>query len=132
MMYFLDTNVIIDIIDNNKSVLERFKQCYGQSLVRIPDIVFYEIKRGFDYSDKKEQLPVFLNFEKRCNIVYQTRQSLEIAARNYAVLRKSGTLIEDGDLLIGSLAIASSAILVTHNTKHLSRLQGIQLEDWTV
>lgn len=63
-------------------------------------------------------------------IVYQTRCSLEIAAKNYALLRKTGTPIEDGDLLIGSLAIAENAVLVTNNTKHLSRLQDIQLENW--
>ena len=28
--------------------------------------------------------------------------------------------------------IANNAILVTNNTKHLSRLQGIQLENWAV
>ncbi|MCR5126098.1 MAG: PIN domain-containing protein [Treponema sp.] len=130
MMYFLDTNVIIDIIDNNKTVIERFKKCYASSIVRIPDIVFYEIKRGFDYIDPKNQLSTFLDFERRCNIVYQTRWSLEIAAKNYALLRKAGTPIEDGDLLIGSLAIAEKAILVTNNTKHLSRLPEIQLENW--
>ena len=98
--------------------------------MRIPDIVFYEIKRGFDYIDPKNQLSTFLDFERRCNIVYQTRWSLEIAAKNYALLRKAGTPIEDGDLLIGSLAIAEKAILVTNNTKHLSRLTEIQLENW--
>lgn len=132
MTYLLDTNAIIDIIDNNKAVIGRFKQNYAQSVIRIPDIVFYEIKRGFDYSDKKNQLPVFLEFEKRCNIVYQTRKSLEIAAKNYALLRKEGTPIEDGDLLIGSLAIAENAVLVTNNIKHLSRLQGIQLQNWAI
>ena len=132
MTYLLDTNAIIDIIDNNKIVIERFKQTYAHSAIRIPDIVFYEIKRGFDYSDKKNQLPVFLEFEKRCNVVYQTRKSLEIAAKNYALLSKAGTPIEDGDLLIGSLAITENAVLVTNNTKHLSRLPGIQLENWTI
>ena len=132
MMYLLDTNVIIDIIANNKTVIERFKQVFARSIIRIPDIVFYEVKRGFDYSDKKNLLPAFLEFERRCSIVYQTRQSLEIAAKNYALLRKAGTPVEDGDLLIGSLAIANNAILVTNNTKHLSRLQGIQLENWAV
>ena len=64
-------------------------------------------------------------------IEYQTRFSLDIAARNYAALRKTGQTIEDDDLLIGSLAIAEGAILVTNNTEHLSRLKGIQLENWT-
>ena len=132
MMYLLDTNVIIDIMNAKKVVLDRFKDCYARSIVRIPDIVFYEVKRGFEYSDPKNQLSTFLGFERRCNIVYQTKQSLEIAAKNYALLRKAGTPVEDGDLLIGSLAIANNAILVTNNTKHLSRLQGIQLENWAV
>ena len=38
--------------------------------------------------------------------------------------------IEDDDILIGSLAIARNAVLVTNNTKHLSRLPGIMLESW--
>lgn len=63
-------------------------------------------------------------------IEYQTEESLRIAAENYAVLRKNGTLIEDDDILIGSLAIAKNAVLVTNNTKHLSRLPGVVLETW--
>ena len=47
-------------------------------------------------------------------------------------MRKTGQTIEDDDLLIGSLAIAEGAILVTNNTEHLSRLKGIQLENWAV
>lgn len=81
-------------------------------------------------SNKKLRQVAFNHFCDVFGIVYQTRCSLEIAAKNYALLRKTGTPIEDGDLLIGSLAIAENAVLVTNNTKHLSRLQDIQLENW--
>ena len=38
--------------------------------------------------------------------------------------------IEDFDLFIGCTAIAMGYTLVTENVKHLSRLQGITIENW--
>lgn len=61
---------------------------------------------------------------------FQTLESLEIASDNYAFLLRQGMAIEDDDILIGSLAIANNAILVTNNVNHLSRLKDIQLENW--
>jgi tRNA(fMet)-specific endonuclease VapC len=42
-----------------------------------------------------------------------------------------GTPLDDFDLLIGTTAIANNLIMVTHDTNHFKRLQGIRLEDWT-
>ena len=39
-------------------------------------------------------------------------------------------MIEDYDLLIGCTAVANGMIMVTDNTKHFSRIDGIQLENW--
>ena len=50
--------------------------------------------------------------------------------RQKARLRSMGMLIEDFDLFIGSMAVATGYTLVTENVKHLSRLQGITLENW--
>ncbi|MCG8329686.1 MAG: hypothetical protein MI974_18470 [Chitinophagales bacterium] len=46
-------------------------------------------------------------------------------------LRKEGNLIPDFDLLIGCSAIANNMIMVTRNTKHLSRIKDLQIENWT-
>ena len=62
---------------------------------------------------------------------FQTLESLEIASDNYTFLLRQGMAIEDDDILIGSLAIANNAILVTNNVNHLSRLKDIQLEKWS-
>ena len=130
MMYLLDTNVIIDLLNGNQNVMNNFKRCYSTDSIKIVDIAFYEILRGFKYKDPKGLLPKFEKFIDKCPIVYQTRQSVEIAAQNYANLRKNGQKIDDADLLIGSVAIAQNAVLVTNNTGHLSRLSGIQIENW--
>lgn len=40
-------------------------------------------------------------------------------------------MVDDFDLLIGATAIYNDLILVTKNRKHLERLNGITIEDWT-
>lgn len=43
MTYFLDTNVIIDLLNGNSNVLAEFKNAYAFETVRIPDLVYYEV-----------------------------------------------------------------------------------------
>ncbi len=58
----------------------------------------------------------------------------EVSARNFgqlkASLQTSGILIEDLDLQIASIVLHHSGTLVTHNTKHFRRINGLALEDW--
>ena len=59
-----------------------------------------------------------------------------LAIREYAkqkrVLQSQGRPIEDFDILIGSSAIVSKAIMVTENVNHLERLTPIKIENWVV
>ncbi len=36
------------------------------------------------------------------------------------------------DLLIGAIALANDATLLTRNYQHFQRLPGLKIEDWTV
>ncbi|MGM9736977.1 MAG: hypothetical protein ACI3ZT_01025 [Candidatus Cryptobacteroides sp.] len=58
-------------------------------------------------------------------------KGVEIFAREKARLVCGGTQLEDFDLLIASSAIAHSCILVSENLKHLGRIQGLRVENWT-
>ena len=57
-----------------------------------------------------------------------------LAIREYAkqkrILQSQGRPIEDFDILIGSSAIATKAIMVTENVNHLERLSSIKIENW--
>ena len=132
MTYFLDSNAIIDLLNGNSNVLAEFKNAFVSASVRIPDIVYYEVLRGFEYSDSKNKKNSFEIFAKRCGIEYMDLNTLQEAARQYADLRKNGITIDDDDILIGSLAISRGAVVVTNNTKHFSKLKGIQLVNWNV
>ena len=52
-------------------------------------------------------------------------------AKEKARLRKSGTPIDEFDLLIGVTSITHNLTMVTNNTDHFKRIKGIVLEDWT-
>lgn len=39
-------------------------------------------------------------------------------------------VVDDIDLLIGSIALANGMGVATHNTKHYSKINGLYLEDW--
>lgn len=56
--------------------------------------------------------------------------SLDLFAKEKTRLRKSGTLIDDFDLLIGVTSVYHKLVMVTDNTSHFKRINGIKLEDW--
>lgn len=56
--------------------------------------------------------------------------SADVFGSTKALLESIGEPIGDMDLLIGSTAVASGLTLVTHNTRHFSRIPKINLEDW--
>lgn len=58
-------------------------------------------------------------------------QAIDNYAKEKARLRKIGSSIDEFDLLIGATAITFGLKMVTNNTKHFDRIEGIKLEDWT-
>jgi tRNA(fMet)-specific endonuclease VapC len=69
------------------------------------------------------------DFAKEVTIV-PIFNSLGIYAKEKAKLRKTGKLIDDFDILIGSTAVANNLILVTENEKHLVRISKVKIENW--
>ena len=54
----------------------------------------------------------------------------EIYSKIRADLAKAGTPIGSNDILIASIALANNLILVTHNLREFSRIEGLTIEDW--
>jgi len=53
-----------------------------------------------------------------------------VYGRIRARLEALGTPIGPNDLQIAAIALANDLILVTHNTREFSRVEGLRLEDW--
>lgn len=109
---------------------EKFKDV-GPENCFISEITLAELKFGVANSQKKQQNRRALeNFLAGIQIV-PIFQALDTYATEKARLRKAGNVIDDFDLLIGSTAVTFDMKMITNNTNHFSRINNIQLEDWT-
>ena len=132
MKYFLDTNVIIDMLKGKHScMLRHFENIYSTDIY-VPAIVVAELEYGaahsVNYEKNKSLYEKFISnfsiipFDRKCSLPYgKIRQDLNTA----------GTPIGGNDMLIAATVVANNGILVTHNVGEFSRIKGLSLEDWT-
>ena len=97
----------------------------------ISEITLAELKFGVENSEKADKnrkaLEDFLTGIKIVPIF----SCIVLYAKEKARLRKLGTPVDDFDLFIGITSIVHDLIMVTNNTSHFNRINGIELEDWT-
>jgi tRNA(fMet)-specific endonuclease VapC len=129
MKYLLDTNICIHFFRGKYNLIEKLESI-GLNNCAISEITLAELVFGAENS---------LNPQKNHNIIEQFSNQVTIlpiydAIRTYGVekvrLRKSGTMISDFDLLIGSTAVEKDLIMVTENTNEFERISNIKLENW--
>lgn len=89
------------------------------------------MKFGVENSSKKKQNREKLKEFQSLFDIIPIFPSLDIYAKEKSRLRKKGRIVDDFDLLIGATAIFNNLTLVTRNSKHFERLNGIDIEDWT-
>ena len=129
--YALDTNIISYVLRKDRKLQERvYDEASGGQGVVIPPIAYYEIKRGLIDCHATQKLTAF---ERLCNVlgvgVIDT-ETLDTAADIYATLKKNGRLIDDADILIAATCITHGYTLVTANTKHFERIEGLEFVNW--
>lgn len=126
-MYLLDTDVLIELTRGNAPVQERLA-LVGLDHCAISEISLAELYVGY-YKNHKRLEPLFAFLEASI-----TTLPISSAIKTYAQLRarleSEGKRLDNMDLLIGATALANDCTLVTHNTQHFARIQGLKLEDW--
>ena len=129
--YLLDTNICIYYIKGNYD-LDKKIDAIDDNAIFISEITLAELKFGVENSafpDKNRA--VLRDFLSGVQIL-PIFDALDVFAKEKARLRKSGTPVDDFDLFIGASAVVSEMILVTNNTKHFARMDGIVIENWTI
>ena len=131
MKYLLDTNICIHLFLGQFSVADSIQE-HGWKNCCISEITKAELLLGEEIAIRKgRSVPVGAVRRFVSSIeVLPISDGIEIFAPEKARLFCNGELIEDFDLLIACTAIAHNCILVSENLKHLSRIQGIRLENW--
>ena len=90
-----------------------------------------ELKFGAYKSDQiQSNLKNVENLARGLSILPFNKDASEHYGRIKARLSDAGSIIEDMDILIASIALANEGILVTNNTAHFNRVKDLNLENW--
>ena len=134
MTAFLDTNVLIDVLNGKRQAIQRYQSesDSGRRMV-VSALVAHELMFGALISGRpdhhaKEARLLLADLE----IIDWAASDAFAAARLRTQLRALGEPIGSFDALIAGQAINHGWTLVTANTREFSRVEGLALENWSL
>ena len=129
-MFLLDTDTIIYSLKGNANVQENLHRHVNDS-ISISVITLMELYYGAQKSRKvAANLAKIKTLEQSIETISIGLESTEIFGLLKAQLETAGNRLDDFDLIIASCAIARNLTLVTNNTKHFRRIDGLKLANW--
>ncbi|MGA2478354.1 MAG: PIN domain-containing protein [Spirochaetia bacterium] len=130
MPYLIDTDILINSIKGNKTINQRIAE-YAAIPKAISIITFGELLYGAKKSTQRDKnTSVVYRLAEIFPIIGITRSTIEAFTDVKMALDTKGERIEDFDLLIAATALSLNYTLVTNNTKHYKRIEGLELENW--
>ena len=127
--YLLDTNICAFFFGGKYGLDKKFNEV-GITNCAVSEITIAELKYGIELSSRKEKNLRDLNKLFEYISVIPIRKSIPLFAKEKARLKRIGKIIDDFDLLIGTTAVANNLIMVSDNTRHLSRIENINIQNW--
>ena len=130
MMFLLDTDTCVFWLRGRAAVHARLA-AVGPEALNISAVTLAELRYGADCSAQPDAnhraIDDFISGIAVLAVdAYTARGFGEIKAQ----LRRQGNLIEDFDLLLAATALANDLTLVTNNTAHFGRVEGLTLDNW--
>lgn len=130
-VYYLDTNICIFHMRKPFGELAKKINAIAPSCIKLSAIVKGELLVGAEKSKRREEtLAETLAFCMPFEIVPFDDSMTKPYARMRAALERKGQKIGYNDSLIAATVLVKGGVLVTHNTKEFSRIEGLMLEDW--
>ncbi len=128
-MIILDTDVCIHILRGNLSVIEQRQKYSSQAAVSFMTAagLFYGAEKSANPLKNRTLVDQFL-------LTVVTVESDRRIVRRFgslkAVLEGEGLPLADADLFIAATTLEKGDLLVTGNTKHFSRVEGLSIANW--
>ncbi len=133
MIYVLDTNAVSALMKGRAPLVERLAATEPAD-VAIPQPVLAEIAFGIERLPRsKRRAALQTRFDLICSEIPRVEWTDAVSqayGRIKATLERRGTRIEDFDAAIAAHALATGATLVTADIGHMTRVPGLQIEDW--
>ncbi len=129
-MYILDTDTLIYFLKGNQTVVENFRSNTNRPKA-ISVITYGEMVYGAEKSKKTSQnMAKIHRLAEIYPIIDITRSVMDSFGEIKASLSTQGLTVDDFDLLIGCTALTLNYTIVTNNTKHYSKIPGLNVVNW--
>jgi tRNA(fMet)-specific endonuclease VapC len=127
----LDTDILSELFKGHNLINSRASEYIREhGRLTISHITKYEILKGLKAKKAQKQINAFLKFCALNVVLPITDDVILKAADIHASLKEQGALISDADILVAAIAITNNVVLVTNNTAHFSRIQGLKIDNW--
>lgn len=134
MKYVLDTNAVSALMKGDSRVVERLRRVRKEDAV-VAQPALAEIAYGIRRLPRsKRRASLEDRFELVCTELARLPWTDAVSERFGMIkagLEQRGSRLEDFDIAIAAHAHAEDGVLVTANQKHMVRIEGLQIEDWT-
>lgn len=134
MLFCLDTNIVIGILNQRKPVYRArlTAELLAGARIALSAVALFELQYGIAKSDRAEaSLKVLAGFLLGgVSVLPFDGDDAYHAGDIRAVLERSGTPIGTYDVLIAAQARRVGAVLVSDNLREFSRVPGLAVSDW--
>ena len=130
-MYLLDTDILIYNFKGYECIRDKLREHISEPIC-LSVISLMELYYGAYKSDKIESnLAKIKTLESSLTIIRIGEEVVELFGMLKSKLESKGKTLDDFDLIIASSALTHNLTLVTNNTRHFRRIDGLRLENWT-
>ena len=127
--YLLDTNAVIDLLNDSRSPLARRVRHHKPADVAISSVVMHELYYGA-FKSARALHNVALVDALQFAVLEFDREDARHAGEIRAVLAGNDTPVGPYDVLIAGQARARGMTLITRNTREFKRVSGLRSDDW--
>lgn len=132
MKYLIDTNILIFLCNSKSKLLERRFKKHRPEEFLISSITVGELIYGVNKSQHRDRnLQAILKILSPFKIIdFDSSDGWEYGEIR-ADLEERGAIIGGNDIMIAAQAKRRGLIVITNNTGEYTRVNGLQVEDWT-
>ncbi|MBA4179417.1 MAG: VapC toxin family PIN domain ribonuclease [Anaerolinea sp.] len=120
-----DSDVLVDYLKAIDPGFSAVRQAIADERLVTTVISRFELRMGAQTPLQREVIGALL---ARLTVLPLDSTAAELAAEAGPKLERAGARLPLGDLLIAGIALAHGAALLTRNTRHFSRIPGVELE----
>lgn len=128
----IDTDILSYYMRGLREVVPR-AQKYLKQFGHFNDssLTVFEILKGLRKKRLVEKEKIFQTEILKHKVFGLDYAIMDTAATLLTALEDKGTPIAYGDLFVAATVLTHDLILITNNTKHFSKVEGLVLENWT-